>query len=144
MHNEVNIDVFNRQRKIPLDPLPLREFCHLLARRLELEAGFSVVLISDLAMQRYHLRFAGNNWPTDVLSFPVSAGSHPDFDQDPYAGDILISVETAQRQKRGSLIRELKVLSLHGLLHLIGYDHKTDGGEMVALERQFKKEFQLD
>ena len=144
MHNQVNIDVFNRQRKVPLDASSLREFCHLLAGRLELKAGFSVVLISDAAMRRYHLRFAGKDSPTDVLSFPVSAASKPALEQEPYAGDILISVETAMRQQRGSLLSELKVLSLHGLLHLIGYDHKTDGGEMAALERQLKKEFRLD
>ena len=97
------------------------------------------MLISDSAMKTYNQRFRGQNRTTDVLAFPDDDGG----DRDSYLGDILVCVETADRQKRKTLLEELKLLSLHGLLHLLGYDHHTDGGSMQALERKLRREFQL-
>jgi len=131
------INVFNRQRKFPVDTESLENFLVALTKRINLEIGFSVVLVSDPAMQKYNARFAGKSRPTDVLSFP--AGSC----EDPYLGDIIISVESAQRQYRTTLESELRILALHGVLHLMGYDHERDDGEMVSLERGLRKEFGL-
>ncbi len=116
----------------------LREFLHQLSGQMALEIGFSVVLISDSAMKTYNRRFRGQDHATDVLAFPDDEG-----DEESYLGDILVCVETADRQKKKSLLEELKVLSLHGLLHLLGHDHHTDGGTMQALERKLRREFQL-
>lgn len=117
----------------------LRGFLQRLADRLNAPAGFSVVLISDRAMRRYQSRFSGHDEPTDVLSFP----SEESGEEEPYLGDILISVDTAARQTDGGLEAEVQTLSLHGLLHLMGYDHQVDDGEMERLERELRKEFEL-
>lgn len=133
------INVFNRQRRHQVRTDALREFLIAVYQRLQLQAGFSVVLISDAAMRDYHNRFAGKDRPTDVLSFPNEPQS---FDQ-AYLGDILISVERALEQGEAGLQEELKALSLHGILHLLGYDHDSDEGEMERLERALRKEFGL-
>ena len=99
-----------------------------------------MVLISDAVMRKHNRQFRGQNRATDVLSFP---DEREDGEEDSYLGDILISVEAADRQRNKTLLEELKLLSLHGLLHLLGYDHQTDGGEMKALERKLRREFQL-
>jgi probable rRNA maturation factor len=89
-------------------------------------------------MQRFNSRFAGKNSPTDVLSFPA------DLEEEPYLGDILISSEAAHRRCKDSPLRELKILALHGLLHLMGYDHETDNGEMYRFEELLREEFGLN
>jgi len=104
---------------------------------LKIQQGFSVVLISDSKMIQYQKRFRQKDSPTDVLSFPA------DDEGESYLGDILISIETAARQASGSLTQELQLLSLHGLLHLLGYDHEADQGEMARLEGQLRRELNL-
>ena len=137
--NRQKINLFNKQGQ-DLDTGGLEGFLYRLAERLAVADGFSVVLVSDDMMQEYNRRYAGKETSTDVLSFP----SEQDWPMDtPYAGDVLISVETALRQTRGDLMNELKALSLHGLLHLLGYDHHSDDGEMDRLEEELKKEFRL-
>jgi probable rRNA maturation factor len=89
-------------------------------------------------MQRFNSKYAGKSKPTDVLSFP--AGS----DDDTYLGDIVVSVESAERQRDSSLDTELKILALHGVLHLLGYDHECDDGEMRSLEGLLREEFGLE
>lgn len=101
------------------------------------DSEVSVVLIDDAEMRPLNAQWRDIDQPTDVLAFAqsdsFSAQSH-------VLGDVLISVETATRQaaERGhSLERELTVLFVHGVLHLLGYDHIEDGEaeEMEALER---------
>lgn len=91
-------------------------------------------------MKKLNRHFAGKNVSTDVLSFPAS---EREGQEDSYLGDILVSAETAQRQARGSLGDELKMLSLHGLLHLLGYDHEVDDGEMFRKEAELRRRFDL-
>ncbi len=121
---------------------PLRAFAETLSERLAQGRAFSVVLLSDRAMRRLHRRFAGKDRTTDVLSFPCH-GEEWETEEEPYAGDVFISVERADRQKEGSLLGELKTLALHGVLHLVGYDHETDGGEMAALESRLREELKI-
>ncbi len=130
-----HIHVFNRQKKVLIETRRLEEFLGRLAHRLGIEAEFSTVLVSDRGIRHYNLRYRGVPEPTDVLAFPMGEES--------YLGDILISVETADRQCCTSLQTELKVLALHGLLHLMGYDHEVDSGEMESMEVQLRREFQL-
>jgi len=118
----------------------LEDFLYRLAAKISVRSGFSVRLVNDGVMRQYNQRFAGKNVSTDVLSFPTTQ----DWPiETPYVGDILISVEAAERQSRGSLMTELKGLALHGLLHLLGFDHKQDAGEMNKMESQLRKEFNL-
>lgn len=116
-----------------------RKFLDCVAEHLGLERGFSVVLVSDAAMRRYNSTYAGKDRPTDVLSFPVG-GSEGD---EPYLGDIIVSVETANAQRITSLDDEVKILCLHGMLHLVGYDHTCDDGEMNSRETALRKRFGL-
>jgi len=124
-----------------VDRSDLLAFAASLSRRLRIRAGFSIVLISDPSMRRYNRDFAGEDHSTDVLSFSCH-DSVPGAGEN-YLGDVLISVETADRQKKGTLDGELKALALHGILHLMGYDHAVDQGRMRALERDLKREFSL-
>ena len=111
-----------------------------------------IALVSDRRIQDLNRRFRGKNTPTDVLSFPsqpapATRTAHPDHPAHPKSpaplGDIVIATGVARRQARGaghSYAAELKVLALHGLLHLIGYDHDhpADGGRMRRLERRLR------
>ncbi len=118
----------------------LRNFLDQLSRQMALHTGFSVVLVSDAAMKNYNREFRGEDRATDVLSFSYEEA---DGEEEPYLGDILICVDAAARQQRNTLLAELQVLSLHGLLHLLGYDHQADQGEMETLEGRLRREFQL-
>lgn len=112
---------------------------HLL-KAFDLEEGeLSVVLCDDAFIHPLNRDWRGKDKPTDVLSFAQREGDEADPD-DPVLGDVIISVETAARQagERGhSLGHELRVLLVHGVLHLLGYDHEVDeeAEEMEALER---------
>lgn len=98
------------------------------------------VFLNNRQIQWYNARFREKKYPTDVLSFPVNEvtaeGRH-------YLGDLLISVEKAAAQaeeKRHSPDLEMQILILHGMIHLIGFDHETDSGEMDRLERRLRKQ----
>ncbi len=93
----------------------------------------SILFCGDRKMRTLNRRYRKKDRPTDVLSFPSSNG---------LLGDIVISVPYAQRQarRRGEpASREIDRLLLHGFLHLLGYDHETDEGEMDVLEAKLRK-----
>jgi probable rRNA maturation factor len=99
---------------------------------VRLRGQVTVLLTSDAAIRRLNRRFRGKNKPTDVLSFPAAPAMSREV-----AGDLAISVPTARRQAREQghpVATEIKVLILHGLLHLAGYDHETDDGRMARRE----------
>lgn len=137
---ERKINVFNRQQKFQIDIDSLRDFLGEMAGDLSPGAAFTVVLVSDRAIEHYNRKFRGKDQPTDVISFRYNDDP---CDEEEYLGDIVISAETAERQQQSTLMDELKVLSLHGLLHLLGYDHETDRGEMDHLERKLRRKFRL-
>lgn len=128
--------VLNRQRKHRIDTARLERFLSRLVEHLSPAHPFSVVLISDRAMERYNRAYRGVDKTTDVLSFPGDGEN---------LGDILISTETAYAQAQRSPVLDfesnLERLALHGLLHLLGYDHETDDGEMRALETRLRRRF---
>lgn len=136
------IDVINLQRKISLDTSSIRAYVADHTVRIEEAAGkvFSIAFISDRRMKQLNEMFRGKNTTTDVLSFPHEADEFdPDKDN---LGDIVISAERAQRQAKENgltLEGEIKQLILHGLLHLCGYDHETDNGEMNARELELRE-----
>ncbi len=134
------INLFNRQRKIKLEPVFLKVFLEELSSRLQLEKGFSVVVVSDSRMREFNRKYAGKDYPTDVLSFPCA--DDPGMDEG-YLGDIIISAESAASQAANGLEHELKILALHGLLHLVGYDHEADRGQMKRLENQIRRDLGL-
>ena len=129
--------VINKQRKHAIDNGMLGRFLSVLIPELRLEDHeFSVVFLTDEKMRGYNRDYRGFDKPTDVLSFRGEDG---------YLGDILISSETAYNQARKSskltFDTNVRRLVLHGLLHLMGYDHETDDGEMRTLERRLRRRF---
>jgi probable rRNA maturation factor len=110
---------------------------------IRLRGRVSVLLTTDKAIRRLNRDFRGIDKPTDVLSFPADA-AFPGKEK--IAGDLAISVPTARRQGTAcghSLVIELKILILHGLLHLAGYDHETDSGQMARKEQALRAKFGL-
>ena len=112
------------------------------ARAAELEGEVSVLLTGNEEIRRLNRRFRHKDKATDVLSFPAAqVNGHGGM-----AGDLAISVETAAREaeRRGHPLElELKVLLLHGVLHLAGWDHETDSGEMSEKEETLRVELGL-
>lgn len=108
---------------------------------VRLRGRVSVLLTTDHNIRRLNRQFRGKDKATDVLSFPADS-----LVQSEEKGDLAVSVPTALRQARQqghSLSTELKVLILHGLLHLAGFDHETDDGEMARRERRLRARLRL-
>jgi len=111
-------------------------------RSAKLTGSVSVLLTGDAEIRRLNREFRGKDKATDVLSFPA-AEIHG---RSQSAGDLAVSVETAAREAalRGHpLDTELRLLLLHGILHLAGYDHETDNGEMARKEDALRKKLGL-
>ena len=105
-----------------------------------------VLLTSDAELKRLNRTFRGKNRATDVLSFPADPIPGLPAEAQTHAGDLAISLETAARQAARfghTLDLELRILLLHGLLHLAGHDHETDSGEMAALEADLRTRLKL-
>jgi len=133
----------NRQRRLRVDVSRLRGFLKRASAVAPLGARATVVLLADSPLRALNRTYRGQDRPTDVLSF---AARRTPGGEKSYLGDVLISVETARRQAmaRGtSLGRELRLLALHGLIHLLGYDHETDNGEMRRLEYRWRKRLRI-
>ena len=135
--------ILNRQRREHVSVSRLRQFVTLLSDRLHLgDRTFTVVLVRDRMIRRLNRDFRKQDKPTDVLSFPAELEDQGELDK-PSLGDMIISVETARKQafdRHHSLDRELCVLVIHGLLHLLGYDHEVDRGEMRRKELKLQRE----
>ena len=138
--------VLNQQRKIPIDRAGFDLFTETLLTSVPEALGkeLSIVFISDRRMKELNKFFRDKDSTTDVLSFPHETD---DFDTDAdNLGDIVISVEQAQKQAEENgltLENEIKQLILHGLLHLCGYDHETDSGEMNARELELRETLKI-
>lgn len=118
----------------------LTRFLNRVRAAVGLEGEVDVLLTSDVEIKRLNKTFRGKNQATDVLSFPASN------EAEEMAGDVAISLETALRQAKAhghSLRDEVRVLMLHGLLHLDGEDHETDSGEMAAREAELRQALRL-
>lgn len=121
----------------------LAAFLSQAASAAKLPGEISVLLAGDDEIRTLNRRFRRKDKPTDVLSFPApeSAPGSPRL-----AGDLAISVETAARQAAEAghpLFTELQILVLHGILHLAGYDHETDAGQMARKEAALRRRFGL-
>jgi probable rRNA maturation factor len=133
-----------REIRIP-SARTLSRFLTAAQAAVRLRGQVTVLLTTDAVIRKLNRRFRGKNKATDVLSFPSEApirGSHAEQ----IAGDLAISVTTAlgQAAEQGhSLLTEIKVLILHGLLHLAGYDHESDAGRMARRERLLRAKLKL-
>jgi probable rRNA maturation factor len=156
--------VLNRQCRVRVSLSELNRFAKSASDLLRLSSGsVTVCLVTEVEMTRWNLAYRGKNTPTDVLSFPSGerAGRHrfngiprkgvrlsnhkgrrssyfvkgPDVS---YLGDIAIAPSVARRNalRLGRRVEdEMRMLILHGMLHLMGYDHETDNGQMNRRER---------
>ena len=100
----------------------------------------TVAILSDIRVRALNRKYRGKDETTDVLSFPAETarGGRPG----PFLGDIAISRGIAQKQSKllgHSLTVEVRVLALHGLLHLLGYDHESDRGRMARTEARLRR-----
>ena len=129
------IEVVNRQRNLEVDTEAWSSFAERALNAIgKSEASATIAFVSAKRIRRLNRQFRGIDEATDVLSFPAEEESN--------LGDVAISVEIAvvQAEENGlSLEYEIAQLILHGLLHLYGYDHEKDNGEMNRLELKLRK-----
>lgn len=129
------------ERRVPgLSERKLAEFVAEACSSLRLRGAATVLITSSRSMRMLNARFRGKNRATDVLSFPG-----PAFVEE-FAGDIAVSLDIAARNARTlrhKVCDEVRILVLHGLLHLAGYDHETDNGKMEKREKALRRKLGL-
>ena len=136
------VEVINRQRKRRVNSTRWREFA---ARALQATGKskheVTIAFVADAAIKKLNRQFRGKDYATDVLSFPTQ---HERFEKNlkRNLGEVVISLDRAavQAKENGlTFTNEVEQLILHGLLHLSGYDHETDHGEMNRLELKLRR-----
>jgi len=158
--------ILNRQKKVPLAEQPLTEFLGRIMREVNFsEAEVSIAFVSDAEIAKWNQKYRSKKGPTDVLSFPAlskrqaqrhakrnvgvgSSNGKTRARSGGFLGDIAIAPETAGRyaKKNGrTLDNEIRILMLHGVLHLMGYDHesKSDYGQMNRIEQKLRRRLGL-
>lgn len=126
-------------RRVPADvrPRAMQAFARKLEREVAKGARFDCLITGDAELRRLNLRFRGKDYATDVLSFPGGDG---------HLGDLAISSARARAQARDfghTTENELRILMLHGVLHLLGMDHEKDAGRMARAEKRWRRELGL-
>jgi probable rRNA maturation factor len=150
--------ILNRQRRVRVSVRDLEEFLEQALRRVRLSAGaLTVCLVDNTEMARWNRAYRGKKGPTDVLSFPADGAQRNGKSRatqkwptaglaaasSRYLGDIAIAPAVARRNARrfGRTFREeMRILVLHGILHLMGYDHETDEGQMDRREQRLRRD----
>jgi len=133
--------VILQKRVVGLTEAALNRFVTRAKRITGLHGSVTVLVTSSRELRRLNQHFRGKDKPTDVLSFPP----HP-LGARGFAGDVAISAEIAAQNARRlghSPAQEIKILTLHGVLHLSGYDHETDAGTMARKEGALRKQLGL-
>jgi probable rRNA maturation factor len=130
------------QKRVPgLTEDTLDRFVTRAKRSTGLRGSVTVLVTTSRELRRLNQRFRGKDTPTDVLSFPPTHLAAKGF-----AGDVAISADIAAQNARRlghSAAEEIKILALHGVLHLSGYDHETDNGTMARREERLRKQLGL-
>jgi probable rRNA maturation factor len=151
--------ILNRQRAVRLSTRALESFLLRVRRELDLkQAQVTVCLVSDAEIAGMNQSFRKKHGPTDVLSFPAVKLRKPRQSRRPTSaavslgsdaaslGDIAIAPAVAKRNAKNygrTLPAELKILILHGVLHLLGFDHEADRGEMDRTEKKLRRRLGL-
>jgi len=131
-------------RRNPLNKRELARFAKHAIQAAGASGDISILLTGDERIRELNRQFRKKDKPTDVLSFPAVEWGEGHYKQ--HLGDLAISLDTAARQAEAfghSLAAEVKILILHGTLHLAGYDHEQDEGEMARVEARLRKELDL-
>lgn len=140
------IEVLNRQRNVPIDCERWQAFTERALKVVPAEgSAVTIAFVSDRTMRELNQSWRGKRGTTDVLSFPAEQA---EFEKqiEITLGDIAISIEQAQKQAAENglgLEQEISQLILHGLLHLCGFDHETDNGEMNRLELRLRRKLRI-
>ena len=136
------IEIVNRQRRRKINAKQWRECAEKALRAIGgKNRSATIVFVSDAAIKKLNLRFRGKSVASDVLSFPARAEPF-EVENRKHLGDVVISVQRAAAQAKAnrlSFSSEVEQLILHGLLHLCGYDHETDNGQMNRLELKLRR-----
>jgi probable rRNA maturation factor len=139
--------ILNKQKKVRLAPRSLEAFFRKALRAAKLKPdSVTVAFVTDAEIARLNKTYRKKNHPTDVLSFPA-VSSLKGSRKNGFLGDIAIAPATARRyaKKNGrSLQSEICVLMLHGILHVLGYDHETDRGQMDRIEHKLRRKLGLE
>src|SRR6267154_3394890 len=154
--------IINRQKKVPLAEQPLSDFLGKILQELNFaQAEVSIAFVSDAEMAKCTQDFRRKKGPTDVLSFPALSRRRAErhvkrrhavvkspVTTGGFLGDIAIAPETARRfakENSRTLDNEIRILMLHGVLHLMGYDHesKSDLGQMNRIEQKLRRRLGL-
>jgi len=133
--------VILQKRVAGLNEGSLDRFVARAKRAAGLRGAVTILVTSSRELRRLNQRFRGKDKPTDVLSFPAEMISRGRF-----AGDVAISADIAAQNARRlghSPAEEVKILVLHGLLHLAGYDHEADNGTMAKRESRLREQLGL-
>jgi probable rRNA maturation factor len=151
----VEIEIVNRQRLVPVDPGALERVARGVivslgrvslgrgigrSREIPSTAGIAVAIVRSRQMRRLNHMYRRKDADTDVLSFPAGR-EHPTGDNF-YLGDVVICADVALRQSSQAglpIDREIAELLIHGVLHLAGYDHEVDNGEMNRVELKLRR-----
>jgi probable rRNA maturation factor len=134
--------VILQKRVVDLTRLSLERFVARARQAAGLPGTVDILVTSNAEMRSLNRRFRGKDKATDVLSFPAV----PDKNRQHFAGEIAISAEIAAQNARDlghTVAQELKILALHGILHLRGYDHERDNGQMERHERELRARLRL-
>lgn len=140
------VEVINQQRKIKIETKDFEDFGNLVTKKVADGKHCSIAFVSDSKIKELNKIFRNKNYSTDVLSFPYEPDQFDFLETENFIGDIIISLETAMRQAVENslpLEMEIKQLILHGVLHLLGYDHESDGGEMNELELEWRRKLKI-
>ena len=141
----MEILIKNQQKIIKISQQKIKRIIKKVLQYLKVdeETEISILFTDDKFIRSLNNKYRGIDKPTDVLSFSLQAGAvkYPEVESNKLLGDIIISVETAQRQAdnlKHSIEKELTVLLIHGLLHLTGYDHEKDKDYKIMREKEIE------
>jgi probable rRNA maturation factor len=139
------VKILDQQKRIRLHLPPLEKFAARSLRQMQVKSrNVAIAFVTDSEITRLNKIYRKKSKPTDVLSFPAQSAKRPNKDK--FLGDIAIAPAVARRyaEKNGrTLENEICILILHGIVHLLGYDHETDQGQMDRVETKLRRKLGL-
>lgn len=139
--------ILNRQRRVRVSVRSLARFLSRVRKAVNVPAdSITLCFVTDNQIKRWNSAYRKKNKATDVLSFPFEGANGNSSRKPSYRGDIAIAPAVARRNAKRfhrTLDQELRILILHGVLHLMGYDHETDNGEMERIEARLRRQLEI-
>lgn len=142
----MGISISNRQKQVAIATSKIRRAAKKILEDLECgDHELSVVFLDDPTITQLNHQYFGRKRPTNVIAFPLTAGDKT-LPSLRLLGDVVISAETARSQAKEAGVRvqdEILFLLIHGILHLVGYDHEGAAAERMKMERKERELFKL-